>query len=745
MSAYKGYDMLDTHWYPITTLLTGLTCLLLAVFVWNKGKSNKVNTLFSLFTLSIATWCFGAYVVNITSSSETALRWVRIFHIAAVFPPPLSIDFLYAVTGRDRHAIRWTYLPSVVFLLFVFTPQFITGVVPAPYIGFSYTTGVAYVPFIIFFFSATLFGLWVIYHGYRTSSGHKRIQLRYFLLAFSVIFVGSIIYFLLSIRSELSMPPVDNFFIALFVSIIAYAILRYRLMDITIVITRTVVFAGVYVLVLGLPLLGALAWQSQLETALGEKWWIGLWVVCSVLATAAHYANLYFQKRAEGKLLAEQRRYQETLRQAAQGMTLVKDMQRLLNLIVHILTRSVKVRHAEVWLLDKDSGRFVLKAMRGHNDTELNGTVEANQPLIVYLHKGRESLLQEELRLMMQGGAREELKPVVEEMARIGAAVIIPSFVDEKLLGFLVMSEKKSGKIYSTDDLRVFEVLASQAALAIENAQFYEDLKETQAELFQTAKLASLGQMAGGMSHQINNRFYVLTILAGTLKSALGEVKVGEPVTPELAALLARTRETMTKIEDNALRGGDIVKTLLRFSRPGKVEAKPITPQEIVAVARDVAQYKVDLTSIDFVQEWPASLPEVNGNLNQLADCFFNLITNAYDAIQARIEKFKPLDYRGRITISGHPAVDGRVSMDIVDNGIGMNKQEMDQLFVPFFTTKATAEKGTGLGLFVIKRILEHHGGNIAVQSSSGQGTTFTIFLPAVGGQGGQGGVVKIG
>ncbi len=735
-----------TTFFALSGFFNGVTSFVLGVIVLLKNRRRNVNQIYFLFNLSITFWSIGYIFWPLSHTRESTLFWFQILHYGAVFIPVTYYHFVLMLTEqlvKRRQSLTIGYLLALFFALLIPSRFFIRDMVPKFALEFWAVPGVLYHFFLLCFFTYVIMSLTLLWKEMARSGGRKRDQYRHVFLATLIGYAGGSTNY--PLWYGIPIYPVGNILVTLYVGIIAYAIVRYRLMDINLVVTRTAVFAMVYALVLGLPLGAALIWQTQLERLLGPRWWVWMWLVGAFLTTAAHYVNLYLQQKAEERLLAQQRRYQETLRQAAKGMTLVKDMGRLLNLVVHILTRTVKVGHASVWLLDRETDHFILRGMRGHNGVQLNDVIEGKHPLIGYLHKVKESVVEEELRLMTQGGGMEELKPVVDEMARIGAAVIIPSIVEDKLLGFLVMSEKKSGQMYSTDDLRVFQVLASQAALAIENAQFYEDLKETQAELFQTAKLASLGQMAGGMSHQINNRFYVLTILAGTLRAALEQIKVGDAVTPELNALLERTRETMTKIEDNAIRGGDIVKTLLRFSRPGKVEAKPITPQEIVAAARDVAQYKADLSSIDFVQEWPANLPEVNGNLNQLADCFFNLITNAYDAIQAKIEKSKPLDYRGRITISGHPAVDGRVSIDIVDNGIGMNRQEMDQLFVPFFTTKATAEKGTGLGLFVIKRILEHHGGSIAVQSSPGQGTTFTIFLPAVASQGGQGGVVRIG
>ena len=492
---------------------------------------------------------------------------------------------------------------------------------------------------------------------------------------------------------------------------------------------RGMFLAGViYAALLALPSLILFPLKPLLTAWLGNEWWYAPFSMTFVSATVAPLLYTNYQRRIQERLLSERKQYQETLIQGALGMTLIKELKRLLNLIVHTLTRTMRVEHASVWLRDKEKDHFILKATRGHDGIRPGDTLPKNDPILQVLLKTKRPLVRQRLRTRAQ--SRSQTIPLMEELSRLRAEVAIPSFVKGELVGFVAMSEKRSGE-YTDDDLGVFEVLASQATLAIENAQFYEDLKETQAELFQTAKLASLGQMAGGMSHQINNRFHVLTILAGTMKAVLKDLDPASVEMEKLKVLWAKMLETFGKIEENAIRGGDIVKTLLRFSRPGKVEAQPISVKDIVAMAWDVAQYRIDVESVDFVLEWPPALPQVVGNLNQLAECFVNLITNAYDATQSKKEKMNLPDYRGKILISGHPAVNGMVSIDVQDTGTGITRDQLDQLFVPFFTTKATVEKGTGLGLFVIKRILEHHGGTIDVHSVPGEGTTFTISLPS--------------
>lgn len=327
-------------------------------------------------------------------------------------------------------------------------------------------------------------------------------------------------------------------------------------------------------------------------------------------------------------------------------------------------------------------------------------------------------------------------------MHRLGAAVVIPSFVHEHLLGFVIMGAKRSGRIYTEDDLKVLMTLANQAALAIENARFYETEKERQAEMFHTAQLASLGTMAGSMSHQINNRFYVESVVAGAQRTLLQEMDLTGM--PEPAKdLIQKTIVAFQKIETDAIRGGDIAKTLLNFSKPGKMDRTAFP--EIIKLAADLAQYRVKFEEIDFETVLSNPSPPLDGNKNQLTEVFYNLMSNAYDAIKSKEQKVKEghltllegQSYKGKIAVSAtSTAKNGTTWLQVVvhDNGIGVKQEDLARLFIPFFTTKATAEKGTGLGLYVIKKIIENHGGKVEVNSAYGEGTTFAIHLPAAKG-----------
>lgn len=728
--------------YTGASLAAFASCAVLAPLVLLTGRRNKQTFLFGILTLLAGIWSIFPFLLGTARSDAEALALARLIYVAALLVPPVFLHLTFSLldlpkTSQDRLWLNACYVLTFLFLPLLPTDAFISGTIRfAPHFGV--VPGIFYTSYVAFFGATCGVGFIRLLGGYRNASGIRRNQLRYIFVSWFFAYLAGLLHFLPSYIGIEPFPH-DLLLIA-FVTISAYAIVRHRLLDIRIAVTRTAVFMAVYSAVLGLPLLAALSWQTKLESVLGAHWWAFLWLACAVLATGAHYVNLYLRERAEGRLLAEQRRYQAILRQASQGMTLIKDLQRLVRLIVHLLTRKVRLRHAAIYLWDQGTRRYEAKAARQY-PIEKPPTFAEPDPLSEYLRWHHKPLVTEELQLRTRWGEKE-LQPVVAALKSMAAAVLVPSYAEERCKGFLILGEKATGALYTTDDLQVFEVLASQAALAIENAEFYEELKRTQADLFQTAKMASLGHMAGGMSHQINNRFHVLTILAGTLKSIMKDQDPAAMPAEQLHAMWQKALETLTKLEDNALRGGDIVKTLLRFSRPAG-EYKAVTVPQILQTAKEVAQFRVDLANVDLTEQVSADLPPVKGDLNQLADCCFNLMSNAYDAILKKAGMIQanqiapgpddPSPFKARLWVRA--SVEKKedqtfVVLDLQDNGIGMTPEELEGLFVPFFTTKATAQKGTGLGLYVIQRIIERHGGTINASSQYGVGTTFSLRIP---------------
>jgi signal transduction histidine kinase len=253
--------------------------------------------------------------------------------------------------------------------------------------------------------------------------------------------------------------------------------------------------------------------------------------------------------------------------------------------------------------------------------------------------------------------------------------------------------------------------------------------------------------MASGIGHQVNNRFNLTKVGAEVMMmSSLPRLRkfVKEMNVEEIEKTLVSMEKSLTTINKNAAHGGEIVSRLLDFSRLSE-GFKPVDIKEAIESCLRLWECKHDLTLIDFKLEVPDNLPKIHGNLSEIEEILFNLLDNAFDAFKMKEEAWalgnleKPtVAPKGAVSLSIKETAwkDKRyVEIIIADNGLGMKDEVKKQVFVPFFTTKATAIKGTGLGLYIIRRMVDAHHGVISLESEYGIGTTFHVLIPRSDGQ----------
>ncbi|MCX5680941.1 MAG: GAF domain-containing protein, partial [Candidatus Omnitrophica bacterium] len=199
---------------------------------------------------------------------------------------------------------------------------------------------------------------------------------------------------------------------------------------------------------------------------------------------------------------------------------------------------------------------------------EKNSCLNRRSALISYLGKVKVPIVFEEIKQQSQDYNNDELRRVEEDLNELKAAVAVPIFTERRLIAVGILGSKKTGAMYTPDDLTVFSILSNQVALAIENAQFYEESKHTQEQLFQAEKMATIGTMADGLSHQINNRLHTLGFIAG---DAIDTIKLKKDLQDprQFQEVLEEVERALTKIQDNVHQGGEIVQGLLRYTRKG--------------------------------------------------------------------------------------------------------------------------------------------------------------------------------
>jgi two-component system NtrC family sensor kinase len=243
-------------------------------------------------------------------------------------------------------------------------------------------------------------------------------------------------------------------------------------------------------------------------------------------------------------------------------------------------------------------------------------------------------------------------------------------------------------------------------------AQFEEKSDQAQAQLAHAAKLASVGELAAGIAHEINNPLAVITEQAGLARDLISQEFADQITLPEVVPFLER-------IEAAAFRCRDITRKLLQFVRRTDVDLQEHDIRQLIdEVADGLLGHKLALANIELVREYADGVTCAVTDKNQLQQVLVNLLNNAVDALAGP----------GRITIATAER-NGSLHLSVSDSGRGMSEDELEKIFLPFFTTKGVG-RGTGLGLSVSYGIVKSMGGRIEVQSASGKGSTFTIVLP---------------
>jgi signal transduction histidine kinase/ActR/RegA family two-component response regulator len=270
----------------------------------------------------------------------------------------------------------------------------------------------------------------------------------------------------------------------------------------------------------------------------------------------------------------------------------------------------------------------------------------------------------------------------------------------------------------------------AEASLAVAMRERSAALHRTQSELVEAEKLASVGLVAAGVAHEINNpAAYAVANLAGLRESLLAlraQRLAFLPRTPDGAEVIARAAEADAVADeqlrdalDGLLRIRDIVAELNSLAQRGPVDPEPVDLPRVVeagvALARPTVRRRADLTlSLEPV-------PPVLGRDGKLSQVVINLLVNAAEAIPDRGMR------RGRIEVRT-TTLDGLVVLEVRDDGEGIPPEQLGEIFRPLYTTKRA---GTGLGLAISRRIVEAHGGRVEVESVVGEGSTFRVLLPA--------------
>ena len=269
------------------------------------------------------------------------------------------------------------------------------------------------------------------------------------------------------------------------------------------------------------------------------------------------------------------------------------------------------------------------------------------------------------------------------------------------------------------------------------------ELKATQAQLIQSAKMASLGELTAGIAHEIQNPLNFVNNFSEVNTELIDEagLEIQKGNIAEVKVILNDIKENEQKINHHGKRADAIVKGMLQHSRSSSATKEPTDINKLADEYFRLAYHGLKAKNKSFSTTLKTDFDENIGNVNiipqDIGRVILNLITNAFHAVNEKM-KSEIEGYEPTVTVStkkmnarsDYPAGPGKVEIKIVDNGNGIPPEVLDKIFQPFFTTKPTGQ-GTGLGLSISNDIItQAHGGELKVITTDGEGTEFIIVLP---------------
>jgi signal transduction histidine kinase len=819
----------------VMLILSAMSSLLLGGLVISRNPWRLTHRMFGALTLNLALWSIGVWLI-VQSESEPAARfWIMATFAVASFLPATFYHFIVLFPHQRIEGRRWVlgflYGGAITVSLGTLTPWYIRALEVFPDRPPQVTYGPVFSLFSVLVLVSMVFTFGNLIAKRRISSGIQRRQVENLLVsiyaATGLASITNVVGPMLQITSlELYGPS----FVVLLMAGLAYAMVRYHLLDIWGLVSRTTVYAAVtgFVIITFLTTVSLAHW---LVSTGGE----GNELLSTTLAALA-IVLLLQPLRERVQLFVDRlvlhRRYdaKALIARVSRVTTRFVDLESMLAEVARDIRQTVGVRSLRVYLISERDPEIlhVAYSVLPEEQREDDGN---HAFLIAYLRQNPETLSLEEL---LHGRPTEERTKLASHLAAMDTFLLLPLTTSSGLLGIVALGEKNTRDIYTVDDIRVLETLAGPLTGAIENNRLYgkigdlnlhlqrimssmrggvvavdekgvittineegrellgpvqmgdtlerlpvrissllrytldnlrgisdveatltgEDgqavpvamssscflsvkgqlegamvlvvnmtqIKRLESNVQRADRLTSIGTMAAGMAHEVKNPLQSIKTFTQLLLERYDD---------------SDFRKTFAEVVPPEVQRIDtIVSRLLDFARPRPIQFSPkdlrTTIQDVLALTENQLR-KAD---VDVHAAMPPEPQTVIVDEHQMHQVFLNLVLNAIDAMSNRRERNLTIRIETCRThlaqgAGQDPLLDVPCARVYVsDTGCGIDERDIGQLFNPFFTTK---DDGCGLGLSVVHGLVKEHGGEIDVQSTLGEGTTFVVTLPLAG------------
>lgn len=691
-------------YHSTVPLLAAVSNLVLGILVYRSRGHTRFGRVFTFLACMLVLWNLHFFVLYSISDRDLAFSLSRLFRVGSNFMAPAVLHVALALEPRRSRV--WRTILVLGYLgaggLTVANALDLLVVDLRPFAWGYYSVGGRFYNLFTLSLIANFSGtVAVLIHDYRTTTEpRRRVELKFWLL-------GTLIALPLGVTNLLpayGIPfyPLGNLGSAVFAGIVAYAVVRHRLMDIDLVVTKGMAYAAVS-FVLVAPAFAITLWLQRVSFGRIHPDFSFV-VLIMLVAIGVLFPRLRFtaESRIQQSLFREKHAHRAALAAFTRSIVRILDRDRLVRELATTLSETLHVDRIGIVLFDEARGVFTAQYVTGIPPAR--DEFSAEHALVVSLVRRQEVVLREELEMSADPVERD----VVADVCRHNAwEVFVPLAAGSKFMGFISLGCKRSPDPFFAEDVELLSTLAAEASVALENARLYEELKKSHDIIRRADRLSALGTLAAGIAHEVRNPLVSIQTFFQLAPDRLHDEEF-------LTTFLGMTANEVKRISD-------LIAELLSFARSPTRALGPLNLNEIAERVATLLEPEARKSKLTLSRTLSPALPLVQADGDQIKQVVINLVLNAIQATEpGGAVSVVSRSVQHRDTTFGQ--------LEIHDTGVGIPQEQVDHIFDPFFTTK---DKGTGLGLAIAHQIVAEHGGSLAVNSVEGQGTRFFLNLPA--------------
>ena len=681
----------------------------LLVLLSRSGSKDLVRRLFFIYLLDMLLLQATYLMVSFAQNGQDALLGYTLNIPLSLGQAGIYYLFTRAFLGKNPSrsllagsAIIWLLTITI---CVVFRPSIIPSVYRDPSTGLfvpeiGYLALILTVP-VLLLLGGTIFEL---VRAYQHSTQPQKVRIQYLLLAILIVWVGMAANGASSLRPY----PIDVTANIISAMLIALAILRYQLLDINIVIRKGLVYSvsvlimgvGYFIVIFLITHIFVLDQTSSLLLSI-----VAAIIVVGILTPLRDRAQLWIDRA----LFREKYDGMAMIQRLSHIAVSILNLDRLAHTILDDVVKTMHIQWAAL-LLKQDNG---FHPVVSHGlETECQCLLDEDHPILKNFVTEPVLVTENDMREMLAKGTLSRQQ--FDELARENIKMLIPLRTRDSLTGVLVLGPKLSQQEYSPDDEMILATLANQVAVAIDNARLYDAVQH---ELTEREKLitqlqstnAELESFTYTVSHDLKAPLITINGFLNFLQK------------DALDGNAERIKSDMLHITEATGKMHRLLTELLELSRIGRMMNPPVSVpmNELIQDALDTVHGQIEKGGIT-VRTQP-NLPLVRGDRQRLTESLQNLVDNAAKYMGAQVSP--------HIEIGQDGEEDGKPIFFVKDNGMGIAPEYHERIFGLFNKLDPKSE-GTGIGLALIKKIIEFHGGRVWVESEERKGSTFYFTLP---------------